>query len=213
VGAVGLNTAVHDGHDLGWKLAWCARGIAGDALLDSYAAERGPVGERNARRSLRMGETDPSDGLPGDLGPVHRSAVVAAAGDGPGFVGPERAAARPGERAPHVWISTGAGRRSSLDLFGGRLVLLTDRRGAAWRGAADVLAAEGAPLAAPAVRDPRGRLARALRLDGPGAVLVRPDGYVAWRADGAVGDPVGALRGAVALALGHDARTRVARPA
>ena len=41
VGAVGLNTAVHDGHNLGWKLAWAAPDRAGEPLLASYAAERG----------------------------------------------------------------------------------------------------------------------------------------------------------------------------
>ena len=53
-GALGMNTAIQSGHNLGWKLAWVARGWAGDALLDSYHAERKPVGERNARRSLRL---------------------------------------------------------------------------------------------------------------------------------------------------------------
>ena len=39
-GALGMNTAIQSAHNLGWKLAWVARGWAGDALLDSYHAER-----------------------------------------------------------------------------------------------------------------------------------------------------------------------------
>ena len=55
--------------------------------------------------------------------------------------------------------------------------------------------------------DPDGRLSRAYRLGRSGAVLVRPDGYVAWRCDPALVDPApadarSALRQAVATALG-----------
>lgn len=46
-GATGLNTAIRDGYDLGWKLAWVLRGWAGEELLDSYEAERRPVAEHN----------------------------------------------------------------------------------------------------------------------------------------------------------------------
>ncbi len=63
-----MNTAIHDGHELGWRLGWAVRGLAGDALLDSYAAEREPVGRATAVRSLRRGQPDPSDGLAGDSG-------------------------------------------------------------------------------------------------------------------------------------------------
>ena len=41
-GGTGMNTAIHDGHDLGWKLAWVLRGWAGPELLDSYESERRP---------------------------------------------------------------------------------------------------------------------------------------------------------------------------
>ncbi|MFE7429452.1 FAD-dependent oxidoreductase [Streptomyces sp. NPDC057545] len=40
----GLNTGVQDGYNLGWKLAQVIRGDAGEELLDSYEAERVPVG-------------------------------------------------------------------------------------------------------------------------------------------------------------------------
>ncbi|MHC1562663.1 FAD-dependent monooxygenase [Actinomycetospora sp. C-140] len=197
VNAVGLNTAVQDGHNLGWKLAWAARGDAAEALLASYVAERRPVGERNARRSARPGETDPSDGVVGDLGTRYASAVIDGAGDG--LVAPADLAAAPGERAPHVWTRVDGRRRSTLDLWDGRLTLVT--ADATWRAAAAALG-----LAAPHLDDPDGRLARAYRLTGGGAVLVRPDGYVAWRHDAAVSDPVEALRDAVALALGRGRR-------
>ena len=46
-----MNTAIQDGHDLGWKLGWVLRGWAGQELLDSYEAERRPVAEHNLTRS------------------------------------------------------------------------------------------------------------------------------------------------------------------
>ena len=52
-GGTGLNLALHDGYDLGWKLAWVLRGWAGPALLDSYEAERRPVAEHTARAVRR----------------------------------------------------------------------------------------------------------------------------------------------------------------
>jgi putative polyketide hydroxylase len=63
-GGTGLNLALHDGYDLGWRLAWVLRGWATPALLDAYEAERRPVAEYTAARSadprgsLRPPETE-----------------------------------------------------------------------------------------------------------------------------------------------------------
>ncbi|MFM7871466.1 MAG: FAD-dependent monooxygenase [Actinomycetota bacterium] len=51
-GALGLTSAMHDVHNLCWKIAYRLRGWAGDALLDTYDAERRPVDARNVERSL-----------------------------------------------------------------------------------------------------------------------------------------------------------------
>ncbi|MFI5911341.1 FAD-dependent monooxygenase [Dactylosporangium sp. NPDC051541] len=50
-GGTGLNTALYDGYDLGWKLAWVLRGWASADLLDTYEAERRPVAAHNVARS------------------------------------------------------------------------------------------------------------------------------------------------------------------
>src|SRR5205823_2708728 len=44
-GGTGLKTAIRDGFDIAWKLAWVLRGWAGEWLLDSYERERRPVAE------------------------------------------------------------------------------------------------------------------------------------------------------------------------
>lgn len=56
-GGYGMNTGIGDACDLGWKLASVLHGFAGPALLDSYEAERRPVGLRNRDGSRRHNET------------------------------------------------------------------------------------------------------------------------------------------------------------
>jgi len=210
---VGMNTAVHDGHELGWKLAWVLDGRAGDALLDSWAAERGPVGRANAERSLRLTDTDPGDGLPIDLGRTYRSSAILTDLDGDPPPHRTDRAARPGERAPHAWVRRDGRRVCTLDLLADRLTLLVGSDDAGWARAAQRI---GPPVTTLVVGrelvDHRGALARGYRL-GPGsAVLVRPDGVVAWRHDGPCPDHRAALGLAVATALGRagPARARVA---
>ncbi len=52
-GATGMNTGVADGHNLGWKLGWVARGLAGKSLLATYEEERYPVGPSQRTRFAR----------------------------------------------------------------------------------------------------------------------------------------------------------------
>ena len=102
--------------------------------------------------------------------------------------------ARPGSRAPHVWLADG---RSTLDLFGRTFVLL--RLGDA-PPAVDALvqAAAAAALPLEVVDVVHGE---AERLYERRLVLVRPDGQVAWRADALPANSAGlvdAVRGAAA---------------
>jgi 2-polyprenyl-6-methoxyphenol hydroxylase-like FAD-dependent oxidoreductase len=45
-GAQGMNTGIQDAYNLGWKLALAIRGVADESIVDSYHAERHPIGER-----------------------------------------------------------------------------------------------------------------------------------------------------------------------
>jgi 2-polyprenyl-6-methoxyphenol hydroxylase-like FAD-dependent oxidoreductase len=202
VAGIGLNTAIHDGHELGWKLAWVARGLAGEELLASHDAERAPVGLAAAERSLSV-EGRPTDGLPSALGHTHRSPVIADATEAPDLR--IDLAARPGERAPHAWVRHAGRHRSTLDLFDGTLTLLTSADGRPWARAAR--AVPGVPFQVLVDGSDVHGSALAERYGlGPGsAVLVRPDGRVAWRHDGACADRVATLTAAVATALGRSA--------
>lgn len=105
--------------------------------------------------------------------------------------------ARPGARAPHVWLGAG---RSTLDLFGQGFVLL--RLGHNPPSGQAVLAAasrKNIPVRAETISDKTAAAAYERSL-----VLVRPDGFVAWRADEEPPDPdtmVDVVRGAYATTL------------
>lgn len=53
-GAQGMNTGIQDGYNLAWKLALVERGLAGASLLDSYQAERHPVGVQLLKTTDRL---------------------------------------------------------------------------------------------------------------------------------------------------------------
>jgi len=79
---------------------------------------------------------------------------------------------------------------STLDLFDGRLTVLTGASGDGWREVCTELALAGVPIAAlrlcHEIDDPSGGLAAAFGLQPRGCVMFRPDGHVAWSsADGA----------------------------
>ncbi len=81
---------------------------------------------------------------------------------------------------------------STLDLLGRGFVLLTAPQGAAWREAAAALAASPRVESIVLDGDDTGWL-QAYGLEAQGAVLVRPDGHVAWRSRGAAGDATARL--------------------
>ena len=148
-GATGMNAAIRDGFDLGWKLAWVLKGSAGPRLLDTYEAERRPVVEHNALRSA-----DPEGSVREVADEIHVDL---------------------GGRIPHLWLREGDERISTLDLVGPELTLFTGPDGSADQLTPDPLYAR-APVAArrlPAVA------ARGLGIGPGGALLVRPDGVPA----------------------------------
>ena len=187
-GATGVSAAMHDAHNLAWKLAAVWRGHAGPALLESYAAEREPVGVRNADETgtawTRLFTTSgpPFAGrslAQLDMGYQYRSAVITGDGspdpDPPGSC--YQPSAVPGCRAPHRWLDSGT---STIDLFRRNFVLLTAEPGAPWRAAAAAASRSlGIPVDSHVITS-RG-WPDTYGIAPGGAVLVRPDGHVAWR--------------------------------
>jgi 2,4-dichlorophenol 6-monooxygenase len=112
----------------------------------------------------------------------------------------------PGARLPHVWVYTTKGdKRSTLDLVGrGKFTLLTGIGGEGWCAAAKDLAAEmGLDLQTVVIghrqqyEDFAGDWANAREIGDSGALIVRPDQHVAWRAHDITDDPAADLRRAL----------------
>ena len=180
VGGLGMNCGIADVDNLAWKLAGVVAGWAGDALLDSYEPERRPVAEQTAEASLgRARPPAPVDGLL--LGMSYESAAISPDGtarpEPADPIGDYAPVARPGHRAPHIWLDQ-AQTCSTLDLFGDAFALLTGADGTAWRTATDTTT--DIPLQVHEILDSRWR--ELYGIGAAGAVLVRPDGHVAWRA-------------------------------
>jgi 2-polyprenyl-6-methoxyphenol hydroxylase-like FAD-dependent oxidoreductase len=118
---------------------------------------------------------------------------------------------RPGGRAPHVWLERAGIRLSTIDLFGDRFILLAGVEGPAWREAATAAAhGLGVPLEALAIgaggdlEDGEKRWADVYGVRPDGAVLVRPDGHVAWRCPDSPPEPRRDLERALARILSRD---------
>ena len=215
-GGFGGNTGIQDAYDLAWKLAFVVNGMADPDLLRTYEAERRPVGVLTVeqaysryvtRTATYLGATDYQPIVPDlevELGYVYRSEAIAptADDDGATHADPRHTAGRPGTRAPHVWIDDDGAHRSMLDLYGRSFVLVVGPGGEAWTPAARAASA-GVARQSLTVHHADAGVAAAYALDGPGAVLVRPDGFVAWRAASPPDDPARTLTDAVAAALGR----------
>jgi hypothetical protein len=88
-----------------------------------------------------------------------------------------------GARAPHAWVTHAGERLSTIDLFEGRLTVLTGRGDHALAEAVSTMPNNPVQVLVVGrdVIDVTGDLERRYRLAGGHAVLVRPDGHVAWR--------------------------------
>ena len=254
-GGLGLNSAVHDAHNLCWKIAAVLGGTAGPALLDTYESERKPVDAYNAQRSMANAMNhftiDQAIGLsaeasaeenwallrpiwtetPGSAEKRHALNVAigsqtmefrhhhvefgytypdgAVVGDGTPEPEPRDAirlyepSTRPGHPLPHAFVEREGVRTSLGELVDdGRFLLIAGEDGQAWCEAATKLALERhLPLDAIRVGvltgdylDIRCAWLKSREIGSYGAVLVRPDRYVAWRSPGAGVDPYSDLQ-------------------
>lgn len=207
---LGANTGIQSAQNLGWKLAAVIHGQATQALLTTYQAERHPVGRFAARQSLTgpgaawLEESSIiSERLPKEedlpffypiVGYRYRSQAVLSEDAAPSspdeitLLDREELTGQPGTRVPHLWLERQGQRISTLDLLDGRFVLLTGSDGAAWcEAAAGVKTSLGIELAAYRV-GPEADLfdldhdwQTRMGVSPTGAILLRPDSFVAWR--------------------------------
>ncbi|WP_283136160.1 FAD-dependent monooxygenase [Rhizohabitans arisaemae] len=183
-GGMGMNTGMQDAANLGWKLAAVLQGRADDALLDSYHAERHPVGRAVVRvshalltavtartrlvRALRI----VAGAVAHRLGVVEARAARGISGIGIAYRTPWGAHPLTGRRVPDLRLA-GEPARLYEALRQGTFVLVGRE-----------VAAVAAPWA--------GRVAVASPAAGlRPTLLVRPDGYAAWAAEDPTPEEVG----------------------
>ncbi|MEU7075680.1 FAD-dependent monooxygenase [Streptomyces narbonensis] len=190
-GGQGMNTSIQDAVNLGWKLAAVVNGTASQDLLDTYHSERHAVGKRLLMNTQAQGllflsgpEVQPLRDVLGELIKYEEVAKhLAAMVSGLEITYDVGTGSHPllGKRMPHLELQTASGRATSstelLHSARGVLLDLTDNprlraRAGAWSDRLDIVTAT--PSAGSA----------AAELEGTTAVLIRPDGYVAWAAPG-----------------------------
>jgi len=202
---LGVNTAIQSAQNLAWKLAAVLRGHAAPELLDTYQTERHPVAWFAAKHSMTgpgaaILENTKMQQKKSEFFPItgyrYRSqAIISEEAPSPApkeiaLLDREELTGVPGTRLPHVWLERQTRRISTLDLFDGRFVLLSGSDGARWRQAA-IRAGEslGITLAAYSIGsggdlvDPEHDWAARMGVSSDGAILVRPDAFVAWRSN------------------------------
>ncbi|MDB5621064.1 FAD-dependent monooxygenase [Tardiphaga sp.] len=190
-GGFGANTGIADAWNLAWKLEHVLTGRASRALLETYDAERRPIGWLRHQQTFSrpdyaawVGKGFDPDPLFGndamEFGQLVRSAAVIGAGpELPMARRPDDWAGQPGTRAPHVWVSGNGETISTLDLFGRDFVLLTASPEWATIGGLEVACVIRVGIDVHFPDDMR--FQDAFGVGAAGASLVRPDGIVAWR--------------------------------
>src|SRR5215472_8233698 len=222
-GGFGMNTGIQDIHNLVWKIAFVLNGGADASLLGSYEAERKPVAQSNTDfsvinavrlgamyQAVRDGDREAMARLIADqrkhlahLGQqfgfhYESDAIISDGTPAPEFSPYEYVpTGRPGHRAPHLWLESGAARVSALDLFDRNFTLLTTPAGDIWRAEAAALrnALRCFTIGRDAeLRDSQDKFLELYGMDDDGAVLVRPDGFVAWRQKNGAGAQPGKIK-------------------
>ncbi|MGA8232847.1 MAG: FAD-dependent monooxygenase [Candidatus Acidiferrales bacterium] len=215
-GGYGANTGIHDANNLAGKLKAVLSGKSDPSLLHTYDVERRPVAWLRHQQIFARPDYKPyangiAEGEPiidddaMELGQLYRSEAILGAPDNlPPALRPDEWNGQPGTRAPHLWLTRGDSRLSTLDLFQRDWVLLAEDE--AWRAAAAEAAARlGIDLsfihvATDVTRTEPSAFRTLFGLGRSGASLVRPDGYVAWRSSDLPAKPTEVLTEAFQMA-------------
>jgi 2-polyprenyl-6-methoxyphenol hydroxylase-like FAD-dependent oxidoreductase len=209
-GGQGLNMGVQDAVNLGWKLGAVVTGRAPESLLDTYHSERHPVGERvlqNTRAQSALARPGAhTDALRDVFGSLMESDDVnrklrwmltaltvryPVGGDHP----------LAGRRVPDADLKTADGETCVYELLHAARPVLVDLRGDAGLGAAVAGWADRVDLVEATSLDEYWFVPDLDEIAAPAALLIRPDGHVAWAAADAPIDPA-ALRAALTTWFG-----------
>jgi hypothetical protein len=208
-GGFGGNTGIHDAHNLAWKLANVIQGHAHPRLLESYESERKPVARFTVEQAFSryVARTAPWLAATQTTEPIAHDFDIEIGylyGRDALHTDPRTSQGMPGSRIPHYWLERRGERISTIDLTG-RWLLLAGPEGGQWLEAARTAAGD-LPMDAWRVggelTDSAGGFGSSVGISKDGAVLVRPDGFVAWRAEHALPDAKAELHQALERVLG-----------
>lgn len=196
-GGFGMNTGIQDVHNLAWKLAMVLKGQADDSLLDTYFTERVQIARANTAYSIHNAkrfetifaalarndlvsfeealkdQTHHINNILLDLGFVYGSEYQTEETYKP--------SGRIGARAPHCWLLRNNQQSSTLDLYGNQFVLVCAPEAFHWQETFRqfpckiiTIGKQGSYL------DQNDDFLKNYEISPQGAVLVRPDGHIAW---------------------------------
>ncbi|MGW3846726.1 FAD-dependent oxidoreductase [Streptomyces fagopyri] len=225
-GAFGSNTGIQDAHNLAWKVAAVLRGWAGEKLLDTYETERRPVALATSARAIVQAAREQHPGyspsrrsgqgtdlMTTALGYRYVSTAVADADpDVPVIPDVLELRAAPGTRAPHMPVTREGIAVSTIDLYEQSFVLLSGSAEGPWSKAARAAADKaGVPVTPYSIGSGPGfdldtgtaDWAAVHGTTAAGAVLVRPDGFVAWRTESIPDSPEQELTRVLQAVLSH----------
>jgi hypothetical protein len=213
-GGFGGNTGIQDAQNLAWKLALVLQGLADPVLLDTYETERRPVAAMTAAQAhtryvLRGAPHLTPGGMAPfindahiDLGYRYRSVAIFTEPDDDGAVteDPRQMRGRPGTRLPHVLLERNGAPVSSIDLVDGGFALFAGPDALEW---ADAATRASRDVSVTCSVFQMGASCDAVGISPAGAVLVRPDNVVAWRAAGAGAGPEATMARVFGAMLGR----------
>ena len=191
-GGLGIGLGLQDAVNLGWKLGQVVRGIAGEELLDTYHAERHPAGARALQYTMAQSlfqKADPRQEALRDLldEVLHVDGAgtpIAALVTGLDVAyGPDGGHPLLGRRMPDLDLITAAGPARVFELLHHARPVLLKFGGPAL----DLGAWAGRVRHVAATYDGAWQLPVLGTVAAPTAVVVRPDGYVAWVGEGSAG--------------------------
>ena len=218
-GGLGMNTGIQDAHNLAWKLGAVIKCQAQASLLDTYYTERAPIALANIQWSTKNAmrfttiftALQNQDFATMDQALQEQNEHLNQIGLDIGFryeqgalitdnivVPPTNSATYypstfPGSRAPHYVLEMNGQLLSTLNLFDKTFVLLSSDATNTWHHAAlslNVLLLRSYRVGINGeLQDPEGNWLDVYQINHHGAVLIRPDGHVAWRSVDDVMDP------------------------
>ncbi len=198
-GGFGMNTGIQDAHNLAWKLAMVLSSRAQESLLDTYFIERVLIAKTNIDWSIKNAKrfekiftalakndlTTFEEALKDQSHHINNILLDLGFVYGSDYQTQEdyKPSAKVGARAPHCWLVKGNKQKSTLDLYESQFVLVCPPEARYWQDKYRQFPCKIATIGKLGeYQDTNNDFLEKYEISKHGAVLVRPDGHVAWHA-------------------------------